>query len=119
MAFLDNLRMDKTTINALVQSIELSSNKWVIFAYDRVPAHRDSAIHPAQYVQSWCLPTPLLTSLNKYKSGLKATIKVDISRQEVYRPNEAKALEIPLTEFEHNNCSAWSSAEKHRHCDRS
>ena len=49
----------------------------------------------------------------------KATIKADISRPENYRRNEAKALDIPLEEFEHNNCSAWSSAQKHRHCDRS
>ena len=62
-------------------------------------------------------PPPLSTSWNRYKSHLKATIKADISRPEKYRHNEAKALGIPLDEFEHNNCSDWSSAQKHRHCD--
>ena len=30
----------------------MDPNKWVIFAYDREPAHGDSAIPPALYVQS-------------------------------------------------------------------
>ena len=76
-------------------STNMDPKEWVIFAYDRVPAHRDSAIPPAPYVQSLCFPTPnppLLTLWNRYKSRLKATIKADISRPEIYRCNEAKAL---------------------------
>ena len=59
----------------------MDPNKWVIFAYDRVPTHRDSVIPPAP-----CFPTPpppsLSTSCNKKRSRLKATNKVDISRPE-------------------------------------
>ena len=89
----------------------MDPNKWVIFAYDRVPAHGDSAIPLALYEETFCFPTPtppppLSTSWNRYRSRLKAKIKADISRPEIYRRNEAKALEIPLGEFEHNNCSA-------------
>ena len=100
----------------------MDPNKWVIFAYDRAPAHRDSAIPPALYVQSLCFPHPptpyvqslcftpppnTSTSWNRYKSRLKATIKADISYPEIYRRkcNEAKAPGIPLGELEFNNCS--------------
>ena len=36
----------------------MGPNKWVIFAYDGVPAHGDSATPLAPYVQSLCFPTP-------------------------------------------------------------
>ena len=38
----------------------MDPNKWVIFAYDGVPAHGDSATPLALYVQSLCFPTPPL-----------------------------------------------------------
>ena len=31
----------------------------------------------------------------------------------MYNRNEGNALAVPLAEFGHNNCSAWSSAQKH------
>ena len=36
----------------------MDPNKWMIFAYDGVPAHGDSATPLALYVQSLCFPTP-------------------------------------------------------------
>ena len=66
----------------------MDPNKWVIFAYDGVPAHGDSVTPLALYVQSLCFPTPPppypSTSWNRYKSRLKATIKADIFRPEIY-----------------------------------
>ena len=85
----------------------MDPNKWVIFAYDRVPAHRFSAIR-APYVPSVCFLTlPPLDNVEQVcKSRLKATIRADTSRPESYKRNEAKGLGIPLEEFEHNNCGA-------------
>ena len=86
-------------------------NKWVIFAYDRVPARDFGLSRPIRTVLMLPNPSPTPSSPRDIeekvcKSHLKATIKADISRSETYRRNEAKALDIPLEEFEHNNCSA-------------
>ena len=97
----------------------MDPNKWVIFPYDRVPTCHVLAILPTPQVQSLCFPILLSTSWNMYKNCLKAMIKADISHPEIYGSNEAKVLGIPPGEFEHNNCSAWSSEQKYRHCDRS
>ena len=80
-----------------------------------VPAHQDSAIPPALMLTNPTPPPPipLSTSWKRNKKRLKATMKVNILRPEIYSRNE------PLGEFEHNNCSASCSAQTHRHCDRS
>ena len=72
----------------------MDPDKSVVFGYDGVPAHLDLAI-PAQYVRSLCFPP-------RYRwRGFKLS------------ESDTKGLAISLSEFGNNNCSAWSSAQKH------
>ena len=49
-----------------------------------------------------------------FVSCLKVTPKADISRPEIQRYTCITEMRAkPLAEFGHNNCSAWSSAQKH------
>ena len=75
----------------------MGPNKWVIFAYDGVPAHGDSATPLAPYVQSLYFPTPpppphthtprCHGTGNRYKSRLKALNQGRHFRPEIYGHN--------------------------------
>ena len=93
---------------------KMDPDKSVVFAYDGVPAHLYLAF-PARYVHSLCFPPR-----NRWK-GFKLSESDIKGRHLVFRNlkmydrNEGKALAIPLqcSGFGNNNCSAWSSAQKH------
>ena len=80
----------------------MDSDKSVVFAYDRVPAHLD---------------LPYASPLARWK-GFKLSesdiygryLESENWKMCMYNRNEGKALAIPVAEVGHNICSAWSSA---------
>ena len=86
----------------------MDPDKSVVIGYDGVPAHLDLAI-PAQYVHSLCFPPRYRWKGFKLSEGRH----LESGNLKMYNRNEGKALAISLAEFGNNNCSAWSSAQKH------
>ena len=90
----------------------MDPDKSVVFAYDGVPAHLDLAI-PAPYVHSLCFPPRHRWKGFKLSESDTKGRHLESGNLKMYNRNEGKALAIPLAEFGNNNCSAWSSAQKH------
>ena len=91
---------------------KMDPDKSVVFAYDGVPAHLDLAI-PAPYVHSLCFPPRHHWKGFKLSESNTKGRHLESGNLKMYTRNEGKALAIPLAEFGSNNCSAWSSAQKH------
>ena len=90
----------------------MDPEKSVVFAYDGVPAHLDLAI-PAPYVHILCFrPRNCWKGFKLFESDAEGR-HLESGNLKMYNRNEGKALAIPLAEFGNNNCSAWSSAQKH------
>ena len=74
---------------------------------------------PPRFGHSRSIRTQLMLPLRHRWKGFKLSgsdIKgrhLEFGNLQMYNRNEGKALAIPLAELGNNNCSAWSSAQKH------
>ena len=92
----------------------MDPDKSVVFAYDEVRLHLDLAI-PSPYVYSLCFPpqNPWKSFKLSESGTLGRHLASGNSNVYMYNRSERKALAISLAEFGHNNCSTWSSAQRH------
>ena len=81
---------------------KMDPDKSVVFAYDGVP-----------YVHSLCFPPRHRWKGFKLSGSDIKGRHLESGNLQIYNRNEGKALAIPLAEFGNNNCSAWSSGQKH------
>ena len=91
---------------------KLDPGKSVVFAYDGVPAYLDLTI-PAPYVHSLCFPPRHRWKGFKLSESDTKGQHLESGNLTMYNRNGGKAHAISLAEFGNNNCSAWSSAQKH------
>ena len=91
---------------------KMDPDKSVVFACDGMPGHLDLAI-PAPYVHSLCFPPRHRWKGVKLSESDTKGQHLESGNLKKYNRNEGKALAIPLAVFGNNNCSAWSSAQKH------
>ena len=91
---------------------KMDPNKSLVFAYEGVPAHLVLAI-PAPYIHSLCFPPWHCSKVFKLSGSDIKDRHLESRNLQMYNRNEGKALAIPLAEFGNNNCSPWSSVQKH------